>query len=99
MPYVVIGVKKENIPKINEALKDDLVGRQSITTRDASALELKLDVHLVLIEGNEKGVSRAKEVFKDVGEPLAEKDAKLVYDKIKEEEEKASEGVGMIFDM
>jgi hypothetical protein len=34
-----------------------------------------------------------------VGEPLAEKDAKQAYDKIKEEEEKASAGVGMIFDL
>jgi hypothetical protein len=99
MAYVVIGVKKENMSKVNEVLKDDLTSRQSITARDASALDLKLDLHLVLIEGTDKGVERAKEVFKGVGEPLAEKDAKQAYDKIKEEEEKASAGVGMIFDL
>ena len=89
MAYVVICVKKENMSKVNEVLKDDLTSRQSITARDASALDLKLDLHLVLIEGTDKGV----------GEPLAEKDAKQAYDKIKEEEEKASAGVGMIFDL
>jgi len=98
MAYVVIGVKKELISKIPEVLRDDLTSRQSITMRDASALDMKLDLHLVMIEGNDKGVERAKEVFKGVGEPLPEKEAKIAYDKIKEEEEKASTGVGMIFD-
>jgi hypothetical protein len=98
MAHVVIGVKKEFVSKVPEILKDDLVSRQSITTREAAALELKSDLYLVIIEGNEKGVERAREVFKGVGEPLPEKEAKEVLDKVKAEEEKASMGVGMIFD-
>jgi hypothetical protein len=98
MAHVVIGVKKEFVSKIPELLKDDLVGRQSITTREAAALDIKSELYFVLIEGNEKGVERAKEVFKPVGEPLPEKEAKEVFDKVKAEEEKASMGVGMIFD-
>lgn len=98
MAHVVIGVKREFVSKIPELLKDDLVGRQSITTREAAALEMKSELYFVIIEGNEKGVERAKEVFKPVGEPLPEKEAKEVFDKVKAEEEKASMGVGMIFD-
>jgi len=98
MAHVVIGVKKEFQSKVPELLKDDLVSRQSITTREATALEMKSDLYLVIIEGNEKGVERAREVFKPVGEPLPEKEAKEVLDKVKAEEEKASMGVGMIFD-
>ena len=98
MAHVVIGVKREFVSKVQELLKDDLVSRQSITTREASALEMKSDLYLVIIEGNEKGVERAREVFKPVGEPLPEKEAKEVFDKVKAEEEKASMGVGMIFD-
>jgi hypothetical protein len=98
MAHVVIGVKKEFVSKIPELLKDDLVGRQSITTREAAALDIKSELYFVLIEGNDKGVERAKEVFKPVGEPLPEKEAKEVFDKVKAEEEKASMGVGMIFD-
>jgi hypothetical protein len=98
MAHVVIGVKREFVSKVQELLKDDLVSRQSITTREASALEMKSDLYLVIVEGNEKGVERAREVFKPVGEPLPEKEAKEVLDKVKAEEEKASMGVGMIFD-
>jgi Zn-finger domain-containing protein len=98
MAHVVIGVKKEFVSKVPEILKDDLVGRQSIVTRDAAALDMKSELHLVVIEGSEAGVARAKEIFKDTGEPLAEKEALEVLQKIKEQEEKASVGVGMIFD-
>ena len=98
MAHVVIGVKKEFVSKIPELLKDDLISRQSITTREAAALEMKSDLYFVIIEGNDKGVERAREVFKPVGEPLPEKEAREVYDKVKAEEEKASMGVGMIFD-
>ena len=98
MAHVVIGVKKEFVSKVPELLKDDLISRQSITTREAAALEIKSDLYFVIIEGNEKGVERAREVFKPVGEPLPEKEAREVFDKVKAEEEKASMGVGMIFD-
>ena len=98
MPHVVIGVKKEFVSKVPELLKDDLISRQSITTREAAALEMKSDLYFVIVEGNEKGVERAREVFKPVGEPLPEKEAKEVFDKVKADEEKASVGVGMIFD-
>jgi hypothetical protein len=98
MAHVVIGVKKEFVSKVPELLKDDLVSRQSIVTRDAAALDMKSELHLVVIEGNEQGVARAREIFKDIGEPIPEKDALEVLQKIKEQEEKASVGVGMIFD-
>jgi hypothetical protein len=98
MAHVVIGVKKEFVSKVPELLKDDLISRQSITTREAAALEIKSDLYFVIIEGNDKGVERAREAFKPVGEPLPEKEAKEVFDKVKAEEEKASMGVGMIFD-
>jgi len=98
MAHIVIGVKKENVSKVPEILKDDLVSRQSITTRDAAALEMKSDLHLVIIEGNEPGIARAREIFKDVGEPLPQKEADEVFAKVKAEEEKAAAGVGMIFD-
>jgi hypothetical protein len=98
MAHVVIGVKKEFVSKVPELLKDDLVSRQSIVTRDAAALDMKSELHLVVIEGNEQGVARAREIFKDIGEPIPDKDALEVLQKIKEQEEKASMGVGMIFD-
>ena len=98
MAHVVIGVKKEFVSKVPEMLRDDLVSRQSIVTRDAAALDMKSELHLVVIEGSEQGVAKAREIFKEMGEPLPEKEALEVLQKIKEQEEKASIGVGMIFD-
>lgn len=98
MAHVVIGVKKEFVSKVPEMLRDDLVSRQSIVTRDAAALDMKSELHLVVIEGSEQGVAKAREIFKEVGEPLPDKEALEVLQKIKEQEEKASVGVGMIFD-
>ena len=98
MAHVVIGVKKEFVSQVPEMLRDDLVSRQSIVTRDAAALDMKSELHLVVIEGSEQGVAKAKEIFKPIGEPLPEKEALEVLQKIKEQEEKASIGVGMIFD-
>jgi len=98
MAHVVIGVKKEFVSKVPELLKDNLVSRQSIVTRDAAALDMKSDLHLVVVEGSEPGVAKAREIFHEIGEPLPEKEALEVLQKIKEQEEKASIGVGMIFD-
>ena len=98
MAHVVIGVKREFVSKVPEMLRDDLVSRQSIVTRDAAALDMKSELHLVIIEGSEQAVAKAREIFKDTGEPLPEKEALEVLQKIKEQEEKASIGVGMIFD-
>ena len=98
MAHVVIGVKKEFVSKVPEILRDDLVSRQSIVTRDAAALDMKSDLHLVVVEGSEQGVARAKEIFKELGEPLADKEALEVIQKVKQQEESASMGVGMIFD-
>ena len=98
MARVVIGVRRELAPRISEVLKDDLVSRQSITTREAPALGMKSDLHLVFIEGAEEAIARAREIFKELGEPLPEPEAAEAFRKIKEEEERASVGMGMIFD-
>ncbi|MGQ9583350.1 MAG: hypothetical protein ACUVV6_07550 [Thermoplasmatota archaeon] len=98
MARTVIGVKMELASKVPELLKDDLVSRQSITTREGQALGIKLDLYLVFIEGSEAAVARAIEVFKGVGDPLPEKEAAEAFAKVKEEEERASVGMGMIFE-
>lgn len=94
MVYAIFSVKKENISKIDGILKDDVVSRQSIVVRDAGTLGVKKDAKLVLIEGNEEGIKRAEELFKEVG--VKEKDKKI-YEKFKEEEKDVAEGVGFIF--
>lgn len=94
MAYAIFSVKKENIGKIDEILKDDVVSRQSIVVRDADALGIEKDAQLILIEGDEKAIKRAEELFEGIG--VKEKD-KNIYGKFKEEEKEVAEGVGFIF--
>jgi hypothetical protein len=98
MVYIIFEVKKEQIGKINALLKDDIVNRQSILTRDASALGIDKDVSYLKIEGSEKGLKRAEELAKEFEfSKLAENDARDIDQKIKEQEDSAADGMGMIF--
>ena len=99
MTYVIFEVKSGDVGKINTLAKDDLISRQSILTRDASSLDLDGEVSYVKIEGSDKGLNRAKELAKELKfKKLNVKKAKEVDEKIREQEESAASGIGMIFD-
>lgn len=98
MGYVIFEVKSEHAGKINELTKDDLVSRQSILTRDATSLGIDKEVLYVKIEGSDEGIKRAEEIAKEHEfEKLNDSDAESINTKIKEEEETAADGMGMIF--
>jgi len=97
--YVIFEVKSEDAGKINELIKDDLVSRQSILTRDSSSLDLKGNFLYLKIEGGEEGLKRAKKLAKELNlKKLDGKKAKKIDEKIKEQEDSAASGIGMIFD-
>lgn len=99
MTYVIFEVKSEEIGKINKVIKDDLVSRQSILTRDSNSLNLKGEFSYLKVEGSDAGIKRAEELAKEHGlKKLNEKKAKEVNDKIAEQEDSAAIGMGMIFD-
>ena len=81
----------------DEVLKDDLVSRQSIAERDADALGFPGLGTLVLVEGDEKAVARASELFKGVAEELPPEKAAAVRQRIRDQEDDVAAGVGLIF--
>jgi hypothetical protein len=98
MPYVIFEVKSENISKINDLLKDDLVSRQSILTRDSSSLNIDKNVSYLKIEGSNEGIKKAEELAKELEfKKLSKKDAEEIHKKIEEQENSAADGMGMIF--
>lgn len=98
MTYVIFEVKTEDVGKINQMLKDDLVSRQSILTRDASSLSIDKDVSYVKIEGSKEGLKKAGEIAKDLKfKKLSKKKSGEVNKKIEEQEDSAADGMGMIF--
>ena len=99
MSYVIYEVDKDNTGKINTLLKDDIVGRQTIITREATSLDIKSDVTYVKVEGSPEGLKRAEELVKDLGfKKLDDKHAKEINTKIEKQEDSAATGMGMIFD-
>jgi hypothetical protein len=98
MTYVIFEVKSENIAKINDILKDDLVNRQSILTRDSSSLNIDKNVSYLKIEGSIEGIKKAEELAKEFKfKKLSIKKAEEVNKKIEEQENSAADGMGMIF--
>jgi|GEM_PF-864434 len=100
--YVVFEVEKANVKKAETVFTDDIVSRQSIVQRDSRALDLPefkgKEVQFIIIEGgSQEPLDRAKKLFEGIGKPLPEKEAGLVFNKIKEQDEAAACGVGMIF--
>ena len=99
MAYLIFEVKSDEIGKINKLIKDDLISRQSILTRDSTSLNLKGDFSYVKIEGSDKGLNRAKELAKELElKKLDDKKAKEINTKMQEQEDSAASGMGMIFD-
>ena len=97
MTYVIFSIPNENKNKIKEILKDDIISRQSITQRDAGALKIEKEVQIVLIEGDDTALDRAKELFKELGDVETGPTAEDIYSKFKKDEEGAAAGVGFIF--
>ena len=80
-------------------LQDDIVNRQSIVIRDANSLGIKEPVSYLKVEGSVEGLKRAEELAKELGmTKLKVKDAQKIDAKIKEQEDSAATGMGMIFD-
>ncbi len=98
MAYVIFEVPSEQQSKINNLIKEDLISRQSILTRDAKALNIDKDVSYVKIEGSEDAIKKAEELAEELEfKKLDEKEASEINDKIREQEDSAADGMGMIF--
>ena len=91
---LLIFTESKNFEKLKEILtKDEIVSRASIKYR--SAKDFGKDGYYILISGNEEQCKRAREISKEFGEEVENKEE--VMKKFKEEEKKALEGFGSIF--
>jgi len=95
--YAVFEVKPSDVPRIDVALKDDLVSRQSIAIRDGAALGFPRLGRLVLIEGAEAALARAADLFQGFGTKLEGDTAKEVLNAFKAQDDDAATGMGFVF--
>ncbi len=93
---IVLHVASANMGRLKEALgKDDSVSRASITFREGSVIGKK--DYFCLISGTDEQCKKALEISKDLAKEADKKDARDFVSKIREEEQKAAEGLGGIF--
>ena len=99
MAYAVFRVESDHLGKAKRILNDDMLSRQSSWIKEASSLGLEGNHYLVVIEGTDEAIVRAKDMFssESAGELLKDDEAKTIYDRIKEEEDSAVAGMGAIF--
>lgn len=97
----IVFVKRENVQKAEDALKSDtyVAAKESITVKDARALEIDVEGSFFLISGTDEGVAKCKELVKDYVEEIEEKKLEEAKKKIQEEEDRAAEAMGGIFNM
>ena len=95
--FKVFSVPPTKKAEKDAVLKDDAVSRQSIAERDADALGFPGLGTLILIEGDDKAVARAAQLFKGVAEELRPEKAAAVRQKIRDQEDDVAAGVGLIF--
>ncbi len=90
-------LKKSNRAIIDQVSADDLVGRQSLITKDASQFGMGDDEILLILEGSEESFKRASGIIGNNGTVLDGKRTDEVMRKVHEEEEKADKGMGFLF--
>ena len=95
MAYRVYRVKNALRPRLDEALGDDILSRQSIQVRDARHFGQPGDFVYLFVEGEEKGMLRADAVILEFGERA--ENAEALHRMVKEEDEAAASGLGSIF--
>jgi hypothetical protein len=97
MAEVVFAVPKEHERKIDGILRDNLVSRQSITSRDSKSLGLDTNVKYVYIKGSQDAVDKARDLFKEITSAMPDNEAKGIIEKIEAQDQEAASGMGMIF--
>jgi len=95
MAFQVYRVRAAQRAKLEEALADDILSRQSLQIRDARHFGVPGDWVFLFVDGSEAGILRADAVLLDFAERAP--DAKTLHDLLVAEDEAAASGLGSIF--
>lgn len=95
MTYRVFEIRAKDRARYEEAVQDDVLGRQSLTLRDAKQLGYTdRDTFFVLVEGTEQGLYRAETLLLEFARRAAKPEE--ILKQIKDEEDQAASGLGFI---
>lgn len=94
--FRIYALNKDQKSLIDKVLSDDIMGRQTVIQKDGSTLGYDEKIILV-VEGQAEIFPKLDNLFENMVKPMPEKEASVVYKKIKDEEEAAQSGVGFLF--
>lgn len=95
--YAVFRLPPDKADRVGLLLGDDVVSRQSVTTREAKSLGLAGEDRYVIVEGTESALARAVDLMKGTAAPLGGAEADKVYQRFRVQEDEAASGMGLIF--
>ena len=88
-------VKQEDKNKAERMLKqDEQISRGSITIKEPASLEIKEEGYFIVLDADEEDLKKAEELLKEIATKYDDKDK--VLQKIREQEDSATEGLGNI---
>lgn len=94
MPFQVYRVASKDRARLDEALGDDILSRQSLTLRDARHFDQPGDFVYLFVEGAQAGILRADAVLLDFAERAP--NAAELHQLLKDEEDAAAASLGSI---
>lgn len=94
---LVLNVQSKEFARLKDIfLKDDTVGRASLTFKEAKMYGGK-EGYYIYVSGLEEACKKALEISKDLAKEVTGKEKEQFLKKLKEEEDRAAEGMGGIF--
>jgi hypothetical protein len=97
MAWTLYSVPSAKKTEAETVLHDDVVSRQSHKVRDAVPSGGPAGQLYILVDGSPEGIARADELLAPLGTKIPKAEADALYRKFKDEEDAASEGMGLFF--
>lgn len=97
MAWRVFEVSAEKKEALEEILKDDTLWRQTRLFREAQLLGGKSGNYYLYMNGSEEAMSKADAMTTSVATKVTGKRSEEIYAQIKDEEDRAASGMGLIF--
>lgn len=82
---------------MEEVLTDDILWRQSRVYREAPTLGGKPGELYLYLDGSDSAMERADKLIPPLGTKVDMKDAERIHSKLKEEQDNAAQGMGLMF--
>ena len=95
MPYQVYQLKSSDRVRLEQALTDDILSRQSLQIRDARHFGAPGDWLYLFVEGSDAGILRADALVLQFSERAP--NAAALHQMLKDEDDAAAAGLGSIF--